>query len=246
MHHRYPITPKIIFIIFFTLVLLSITSHQSGFDEWLEGRVYLMEGGNGSYFPWRDNFWLYQVMHEDGRALVKRLFFLNIGLLILSFVFKRLATYRAAFFYIALTTLISTGLISFLKHHTTLPCPQSLREFGGTRAWINVWKLFATDIPSGGCYPAGHASGGYAWLCLAFLFPFRSREFYLALLPGALLGLSFGLAQQLRGAHFLSHDLLTIAICWGIAGINYHILRIALQRMGVIRNAPLQTEDYSY
>jgi membrane-associated PAP2 superfamily phosphatase len=27
-------------------------------------------------------------------------------------------------------------------------------------------------------------------------------------------GLIFGISQQLRGAHFISHDLWTLAICW--------------------------------
>jgi membrane-associated PAP2 superfamily phosphatase len=31
------------------------------------------------------------------------------------------------------------------------------------------------------------------------------------------LGGVFGLAQQLRGAHFLSHDVWTLMICWLIA-----------------------------
>ncbi len=246
MHHRYPIAPSQIFIVFFILALLSVASHQFGFDEWMEQHVYFMEGGNGSYFPWRDNYWLYQVMHEDGRALVKRLFFLNLSLLLLSFVFKRLAFYRMSFVYIALSTLISTGMISFLKHHTTLPCPQSLKEFGGTRVWLNIWQLFERDLPSGGCYPAGHASGGYAWLCLAFLFPYRSRAFYLALLPGVALGLSFGLAQQLRGAHFISHDLLTVAICWAVSGITFHATRKVHDRITAWRNQRAQPEEHSY
>jgi membrane-associated PAP2 superfamily phosphatase len=28
------------------------------------------------------------------------------------------------------------------------------------------------------------------------------------------IGLLFGIAQQVRGAHMLSHDLFTLAICW--------------------------------
>jgi membrane-associated PAP2 superfamily phosphatase len=28
------------------------------------------------------------------------------------------------------------------------------------------------------------------------------------------LGVIFGLAQQARGAHFLSHDLVSLGICW--------------------------------
>jgi hypothetical protein len=30
------------------------------------------------------------------------------------------------------------------------------------------------------------------------------------------LGLLFGTTQQLRGAHFLSHDIWTFALCWSI------------------------------
>ncbi|WP_317929796.1 phosphatase PAP2 family protein [Halioxenophilus sp. WMMB6] len=200
-------------------------SHQLRFDEWLEAKIYTMEGGGGSYFPWRDNFWLYDVMHQKGRSLVKKLFFLNLLLLLLSLFVKRLARYKSIFLFILLSTLFSTSIISFLKHHTTIPCPESLIEFGGTRHWINIWQVFEQDLPIGKCYPAGHASSGYAWLCLAFLFPPGSRKFYLSLLPGALLGLSFGIAQQFRGAHFISHDLLTIAICWLISGAFYHLLR---------------------
>ena len=34
---------------------------------------------------------------------------------------------------------------------------------------------------------------------------------------GLLAGMVFGLAQQLRGAHFLSHDVASLAVCWGVA-----------------------------
>jgi membrane-associated PAP2 superfamily phosphatase len=40
---------------------------------------------------------------------------------------------------------------------------------------------------------------------------------------GLAAGLIFGLAQQLRGAHFLSHDLWALAISWLVA--------LALHRM---------------
>jgi len=34
-----------------------------------------------------------------------------------------------------------------------------------------------------------------------------------------LLGVVLGVTQQLRGAHFLSHDIWALAICWFIASI---------------------------
>jgi len=39
----------------------------------------------------------------------------------------------------------------------------------------------------------------------------------LALPFGLLAGTVFGLAQQLRGAHFISHDVASLAVCWGVA-----------------------------
>jgi membrane-associated PAP2 superfamily phosphatase len=36
----------------------------------------------------------------------------------------------------------------------------------------------------------------------------------------------FGIDQQLRGAHFLSHDLFTAMICWAVAlGLSRWMLR---------------------
>jgi len=43
------------------------------------------------------------------------------------------------------------------------------------------------------------------------------------LLFGMALGLIYGIAQQLRGAHFLSHDLSTLAVCWFVPMLIYPI-----------------------
>lgn len=216
---------KTVFTVSLLLALASVLSHQFGLDRWLEHDLYLWEGGSGGGFPWRDNYWLYNVVHQGGRALVKRLFFINFGFFVCSWFVDKLAVYRMVFLYIALATVFSTSLISYLKHITTIPCPQSLLEYGGNRHWINIWQLFSADLPRGKCYPAGHSSGGYGWLCLAFLFPYRSKSFYWALVPGLALGLVFGISQQLRGAHFLSHDLITIALCWLFSGLMFYFMR---------------------
>ncbi|TCK07510.1 phosphatase PAP2 family protein [Marinobacterium mangrovicola] len=220
---------------------LALFSHLSGLDLILERWVYAFEGGAGSAFPWHDSYLLYDLLHEGGRWLVKRLFFLVVILFLASFMLKRLRPWRMGLLYVVVCTLLSTALISYLKHHTTLPCPQNLTEFGGRQHWVNIWQLFSPRLPVARCYPAGHSSGGYAWLSLAFIFPYRSRAFYLALLPGALLGLTFGLAQQLRGAHFLSHDLTTIAICWAFAAFTLCLFQRAKRLYRV-----WQTAERSY
>jgi len=39
---------------------------------------------------------------------------------------------------------------------------------------------------------------------------------------GLLLGVVFGMAQELRGAHFLSHDLWSLAVAWTCASLLYY------------------------
>jgi membrane-associated PAP2 superfamily phosphatase len=50
------------------------------------------------------------------------------------------------------------------------------------------------------------------------------------LFAGIALGLIFGLGQQLRGAHFFSHDVWTAAICWFIALGVYGVFQDRLMR----------------
>lgn len=214
--------------LFFLFALASFFSLQSGLDQWVADAIYTFEGGVGKGFPLRHNFWLETIVHDGGRMLVKRLWFLNLLLLIFSFFVKSLRRHRWAFIYIAVATLITTGVISALKHLTTLPCPQSLLKYGGHNRWVTIWQMFSSKLPAGNCFPAGHASGGYAWLCLAFVFPYLSKSFYWMLLPGTFLGLTFGIAQQFRGAHFLSHDLLTIALSWLSSAIIFYCARCSL------------------
>lgn len=214
----HPAPLRVLILVALLLALTSITCYQSGLDAYLARSIADLEG-DAPGFAWEHDYWLDDILHEGGRSLVKRLFFINLALMLLSFFLKPMQAWRRAFIYIAMTTLLSTSLIATLKHLTTLPCPDALAGFGGTRAWVSLSRVFSPELPAGRCYPAGHASAGYAWICLAFLFPFGSRSFFLALCPGLLLGMIFGVTQQLRGYHFLSHDILTLALCWTTSGL---------------------------
>ena len=102
---------------------------------------------------------------------------------------------------------IDTALVATLKQLTAVHCPWDLVRYGGT--------AMAGD-GGGACFPAGHAAAGYAWLALAFVsgtVPGRR----IGLSAGLAAGLVFGIDQQLRGAHFLSHDLWSAALCWMVA-----------------------------
>lgn len=70
----------------------------------------------------------------------------------------------------------------------------------------------------GHCWPAGHASGGFALLAFRLLAgdPQRRR-----LVTGLALGAGWWMGgyQMLKGAHFISHTLVTLSLSVAIAAI---------------------------
>ena len=83
---------------------------------------------------------------------------------------------------------------------------------GGMPHWF---MLTQSDGGSGRCFPAGHASAGFAFV--SGYFAFRDTRASLArgwLAASFAAGLLLGLAQQARGAHFMSHTLWSAWVCW--------------------------------
>ncbi|KAB7885411.1 phosphatase PAP2 family protein, partial [Poseidonibacter ostreae] len=72
------------------------------------------------------------------------------------------------------------------------------------------------------CWPAGHASGGFALLSLFFLFKKRINQIY-ALIFALSVGWSMGTYKMLIGDHFLSHTIITMLIAWLLVLIIYKV-----------------------
>ncbi|MFO1368832.1 MAG: phosphatase PAP2 family protein [Marinagarivorans sp.] len=164
-------------------------------------------------WPYKDNFWLLNVIHNGGH---KASLVLYAGVFIYWLKGKINGAPAAGLAYVLSAVGLSVVLINLSKHILHFPCPwQALNDWG---AFIPYqWRPDAA-----GCFPSGHASSGWAWLCLYYL----GRQFYPAqrfilLAPAVLIGLVFGSAQQLRGAHFISHDLVCIYLCWLVASLLY-------------------------
>lgn len=125
-----------------------------------------------------------------------------------------------------LSVLASTLLVSWVKSWSNMDCPWDIDGLGGTRPYLDLLSFRPPELPQGRCFPAGHASGGYAWVGLYFFFlAIRPAWRWHGLGIGLGVGALFGMAQQLRGAHFLSHDLWTATICWTVALLVYLWLR---------------------
>ena len=176
--------------------------------------------GNTQGFPLRHH-WLFTHVLHDG--LRRAAWVLALGLCLavwwpvepLMGSLARLDTAQRLQF--AITTLAAAFAISVIKSFSTTSCPWDLHEFGGLARYASHWTLFA-DGGTGRCFPAGHASSGFAFLGGYFAFRRSAPRVALTwLLAAAAVGLTLGIAQQLRGAHFMSHTLWTGWICWCVA-----------------------------
>lgn len=170
--------------------------------------------GTAHGFPLRDQWFFVQVLHEGAR----RLGWVLVLLLALSVwwprgVLRRIdATERLQ---MAVSALVALAMVSITKNLSTTSCPWDLAEFGGVARYASHWALGVVDGGGGRCFPAGHASAGFAFLGGYFALRRHQPRAARWWLAGALTaGFILGGAQQVRGAHFMSHTLWTGWICW--------------------------------
>ena len=175
--------------------------------------------GTASGFP-MESHWLWRGLLHDDMHWPPWL----LELALLAAVFRPFGTLKqlalARRLQLALGTLVALLVISILKMHSHTSCPWDLREFGGVATHVSHWAWGVRDGGSGSCFPAGHASAGFAFLGGFFVFRQVLPRTAMRWLAGALVvGFIFGLAQQVRGAHYMSHTLWTAWLCWSTAAV---------------------------
>lgn len=204
-------------------------------DLWLADRLYAMEG---SAWSLQAGYLTQDLLHATGRQASKDLWFTLAAMVVLSLLMPRARRWRRPLLYLLLATALSTVVVGLLKRWTNVDCPWDLLRYGGGKAYYGLFAARPAALPQAHCFPAGHASAGYAWVALYFFFRSerpRWRWWGLAFALG--LGAAFGLAQQLRGAHFLSHDIWALMICWLVALALYRPMLGCAERSAV-RTAP--------
>jgi membrane-associated PAP2 superfamily phosphatase len=172
--------------------------------------------GSAGGFPWRDHWLLAGVLHEGGRR-VAWLLALALCLSVWWPVGPLVHIGQAERLQLAVSTLLGALAVSLLKVGSQTSCPWELADFGGLAHYASHWSL-GPDGGAGHCFPAGHAASGFSFVGGYFAFRRDGQRLARLWLAGALAaGLALGLAQQWRGAHFMSHTLWSAALCWGIA-----------------------------
>lgn len=184
----------------------------TGADFWLADHLY---AGQGNRWALKQAFLTEDVIHIAGRNLSLLAWLSVLTAYVFSIHRDDWSHLRRPLAYLLLATLAGSVLVAWTKSWSNVDCPWDLLKYGGERPYIDLFSQRPEGLSRGRCFPSGHASGGYAWLALYFfLLAARPSLRWWGLATGLALGLIFGISQQLRGAHFLSHDLWTATICW--------------------------------
>ena len=199
-------------------VLLSISQG----DLLLGDYLYQLQGGAWTL----EDAWLTSdVIHDGGRDLVAVAALILVAAIVSSHFKQSMRPYRRGLYYVLVSALITVAIVNVMKETSALDCPWSLTRYGGEKTFISLFGERIAGQSPGGCFPAGHASGAYCWLGMFFLARHYWPRWRFETLGAVLaVGLVFGIAQQLRGAHFISHDLWTLYISWMSASLCYFYL----------------------
>ncbi|WDE06158.1 phosphatase PAP2 family protein [Thalassomonas viridans] len=129
---------------------------------------------------------------------------------------SRLGKYNSGFFIVLTSLMLIPSVVGGLKATSNSACPAALSMYGGKLPYIKMLEPYPegqAPAKAQKCFPAGHASGGFALLSLFFLFS-SGRNRKLALGLALSVGWFTGGYKMVIGDHFLSHTLITMGLAW--------------------------------
>ncbi|MEY5029007.1 MAG: hypothetical protein RLZ63_1322 [Pseudomonadota bacterium] len=175
--------------------------------------------GNAQGFALRDNYWLTAILHDGARQAGWMVLIALAAVLWRPWgpfkALQRLSTPQRWGLWLSIVAAILA--VSLVKGFSHTSCPWDLQVFGGKLPLVSHWDFGLRDGGGGHCFPAGHASTGFAFMAGGFwLLPHQRSWARLWWTLTGLSGLVLGLVQQARGAHFTSHTLWTAWICWSV------------------------------
>lgn len=152
-------------------------------------------------------------------GLKQGLIIFGVFILILLIFFRKkefVKEYKKGLIILLLSSIFVPTIVGSLKAITNTPCPCNIEHFGGEYPDIKVFDKYPEDFiqkSKAKCWPAGHASGGFALMALFFFFKNPRNQFF-GLIGAITLGWSMGTYKMLLGDHFLSHTIITMILAW--------------------------------
>jgi membrane-associated PAP2 superfamily phosphatase len=195
-------------VVFF---LASLLWDGSGLDQTVSQLF-----GSAQGFALRSHWFLTQVMHDGARKFA----WLLLGVMICVAVFARQHGLRNSARWAVAGTLMAILVVQWLKWISATSCPWDLHLFGGQADLVSHWNWRINDGGPGRCFPAGHASTAFALLPAWVALRRHMRYPLFALGIVVFVGLTLGMVQVLRGAHFVSHVMWSGSVCLLVAWIT--------------------------
>ncbi|MDY0116119.1 MAG: phosphatase PAP2 family protein [Sulfurimonadaceae bacterium] len=164
-------------------------------------------------------------------GIKKLLIVFGVGLLITLLFFRKtffVQTYKKGLLLVVLSALAIPLVVGSVKAMTNAPCPCDMKIYNGIYPSVKVFEKYPEDFEEMQpirCWPAGHASGGFALMAFFFFFKTAKNQ-KRALFFALIIGWSMGGYKMLIGHHFLSHTIITMLIAWLIILILAKFLKI--------------------
>lgn len=167
-------------------------------------------------FPLRPTFLFETVLHYWTKYAVILATCVMAAAFVLTYLLPALHRWRQLLLFLALAMALAPLTVTALKQVTDRPCPWDLAEFGGGVPYTHLFEAREQPHARGLCFPAGHASTGFALMAFFFAAHRESRHVLArtALLGGILAGILLGFGRIAQGAHFVSHVLWSGLVCW--------------------------------
>jgi membrane-associated PAP2 superfamily phosphatase len=205
-------------VVWVTLVTLALllALEQTTIDLWL---ARLSFDATTRSFPLREHFVTTRIAHDAVKLASAGVFiWIAVGVWRPLGVLRRLD--RSARVTLLVSVIVSLASVALLKRTSALHCPWGLSMFGGAFPYLRLFDTVPGGWSRGACFPAGHALSAFAYIGGFFAFRAAAPRIAWSWLGVVLAAGAFaGIAQQLRGAHFLSHTLWTGWLCWTIAAL---------------------------
>jgi membrane-associated PAP2 superfamily phosphatase len=194
-------------ITFFVFIITLILFHHYNWDIILQDKFY--DSVNHEWIVAKSSIIPRLIFYK-----AIKYFIVTVGvifILIYGFVNKKI---RRKLHIVILSLIFVPLIVSGLKQFTNSYCPSQTIRYGGTVPNIKLFEVYPEDfhpLKKGKCFPAGHASGGFALMSLYFVS--ERKQFKIAgFFIGLLLGWVMGGYQMLNGQHYVSDTIISMIL----------------------------------
>lgn len=214
-----------LFICFLALAAILVLEYYTDIDLWIQDLLYVSESRQ-----WVVNPLLHQKLtwffYKGPKFFYGAVCFSAVVYLLLSRRVKSLRRHNRSVWVLLLSLVLVPLIVASAKYFTNVYCPYQLNVYNGAYPFVRILEAYPADfvqLKNGRCFPAGHATVGFAFMALYFCFHDRLLK-WCGVAFGLTLGWTTAVYQMFRGQHFLSHGLFTmVASLAVILLVNYAV-----------------------